>query len=52
MKLVNDRIENKIESMKHVLGLQFRNTSGKLLITTDRYFTLPKFEIDENRNLI
>ena len=52
VQLLNKGIENHSESIKHVIGLQCRNTSGKQLLTTDRYFTLPKFEIDENRNLI
>ena len=52
IQLLNDALEGQRESIKHIISLQFRNTSGKLLITTDRYFTLPHFEIDENRNLI
>ena len=52
IQLLNDALEGQRESIKHILSLQFNNTSGKLFITTDRYFTLPKFEIDENRNLI
>ena len=52
IQLLNDALEGQHESIKHILSLQFNYTSGHLLITTDRYFTLPKFEIDENRNLI
>ena len=52
VQLLNKGIEDHSDSINHVIGLQFRNTSGNQLITTDRYFTLPKFEIDENRNLI
>ena len=52
IRLLNEAIEDQRESINHILSLQFKNTSGNLLITTDRYFTVPKFEIDENRNLI
>ena len=52
VQLLNKGIEDHSDAIKHVIGIQFRNTSGKQLITTDRYFTLPKFEIDENINLI
>ena len=52
VQLLNDALEGQRESIKHILSLQFNYTSGQLLITTDRYFTVPKFEIDENRNLI
>ena len=52
IQLINEGIESQRESIKHRLSLQFKNTSGNLLITADRYFTVPKFEIDENRNLI
>ena len=52
VQLLNKGIEDHSDSIKHVIELQFRHTSGKQLITTDRYFTLPQFEIDDNRNLI
>ena len=52
VQLLHEAIEGQRDLMKHIISLQFRNTSGNQLITTDKYFTIPIFEIDENRNLI
>ena len=52
VQLLHEAIESQRESIKHIVSLQCKNTSGNLLSTTDRYFTVPKFEIDENRNYI
>ena len=52
VQVLNEGIESNIDAIKHILSLIYKTTNGHDKITSDRYVTLPKFEIDKNRNLI
>ena len=52
VNMVNEGIESSKHHIKTVLTSIFRGTQGEDKVTTDRYFELPKFVIDENRNMI
>ena len=52
VQLLNEGIESNTDAIKRILRLIYKTTNGHDKITSDRYFTLPKFEIDKNRNLI
>ena len=51
-EVLNEGIERNTDAIKHILRLIYTNTNRHDKITSRRYFTLPKVEIDENRNLI
>ena len=52
VNLLNEGIESSEHNINTVLTSMFRGTQGEDKVTTDRYFELPKFVIDENRNII
>ena len=52
VQLLNEGIESNTDVIKRILSLIYKTTNGHDKITSDRYFTLPKFENDKNRNLI
>ena len=52
VELLNEGIESNTDAIKHIISLIYKDTNGHDKITSNRYFTLPKFEIDENRNVI
>ena len=52
VNLLNEGIESSKHHIKTVLTSIFCGTQGEDKVTTARYFELPKFIIDENRNMI
>ena len=52
VNLLNEGIESNEHHIKTLLTSIFRGTQGEDKVTTGRYFELPKFVINENRNMI
>ena len=49
---LNAGIKDKEEEIKHAIKQSFRETHGRLSITKNRYFELPKFDVNFDKSMV